>query len=341
MTFIPISKANPKITLIKNHNRSQVAICSVIRRKIMPKTNIHIESSVRKTGKGYESVHGFVDLESKKPQRHDITKMVDYGHLIESKYGPEAAQEFVQHIHDDVWCKFDSLVATMKKRAAELAGDAQGKTGIAGKFETLIAETDKQIGDILAYFGIGAGKNVRLYRLAGKDVELLRKAGVSNDDIEHCLRVTRKALEIAHRTGEDLDLELVGRGALFHDLGKAKTHAIEHGKLGAEMGRKLGLPESITAIMEKHIRGGLTKDEAVELGLPAKDYRLKKLEERIVIYADRLVDIITDKVVETEDEAEQRFAEILSANIKYGKNDITLKRYLNYHREIQALMGNS
>jgi uncharacterized protein len=307
----------------------------------MPKTNIHVASSVRKTGKGYEKVHGFVDLESKKPQRHDITKMVDYDTLIESKYGPEAAQEFVQHIHDDIWCKFESLVATMKKRATELVHESQSDANIEGKFETLISEAEKNIGDILAYFGIGADKNVRLYRLADEDVELLRKAGVSNDDIQHCLLVTRKALEIAYRTGEDIDLELVGRGALFHDLGKAKTHAIEHGLLGAEMGRELNLPESITAIMEKHIRGGLTENEAVELGLPAKDYRLGKLEERIVIYADRIVDIITDKVVATEDEAEERFEEILTTNIKYGKNEITLKRYLNYHREIQALMGNS
>ncbi len=92
--------------------------------------------------------------------------------------------------------------------------------------------------------------------------------------------------------------------------------------------------------MEKHIRGGLTEEEARELGLPVKDYRLKRIEERIIIYADRLVDIISDGVVQTEDEAEKRFEEILTTQVKYGKNDITLKRYLGYHREIQALMGN-
>ena len=92
--------------------------------------------------------------------------------------------------------------------------------------------------------------------------------------------------------------------------------------------------------MEKHIRGGLTEAEATELGLPVKDYRLKRTEEKIVIYADRLVDIITDGVVETGEEAEHRFEDILKTNIRYGKNDITLQRYLGYHREIQALMGN-
>jgi len=198
----------------------------------MPKTNIHIESSVRKTGKGYESVHGFVDLESKKPQRHDITKMVDYSHLIESKYGPEAAQEFVQHIHDDVWCKFDSLIAAVKNRAAELASETQGNTVIEGKFETLIGEAEKSIGDILTYFGIAADKKVQLYRLADEDVELLRKAGMSDEDIQHCLMVTRKALEIAHRTGyvsaDNPYLAACG-GAVLSWAGHRDFHACGHG----------------------------------------------------------------------------------------------------------------
>ena len=78
--------------------------------------------------------------------------------------------------------------------------------------------------------------------------------------------------------------------------------------------------------MEKNIRGGLTAAGAAELGLPVKDYRVNSIEEKIVIYADRLVDIITDGVVKTDEEAEQRFEEILTTQIEYGKNDITLKR---------------
>jgi uncharacterized protein len=174
-------------------------------------------------------------------------------------------------------------------------------------------------------------------------MEVLRKAGVSEDDIQHCAEVAQKGLEIARRIGRGVDLDLIGRGALFHDLGKAKTHEIEHGRIGAEMGEKLGLPRAITDIMEKHIRGGLTEDEARELGLPVKDYSLGKLEERIVIYADRLVDILTDGIVEIgpdEREAERRFEEILKTYPKYGKNEKTLQRYLGYHREIQGLMKN-
>ncbi|MCU0587449.1 MAG: HDIG domain-containing protein [Syntrophobacteraceae bacterium] len=178
------------------------------------------------------------------------------------------------------------------------------------------------------------------YTLRESDLALLRKTGVSEPDIAHCVAVAGKALEMAQRTGLALDFELVGRGALFHDLGKARTHDIEHGRIGAELGAGLGLPLPILHIMEKHVRGGLTAPEAVELGLPVKDYTLRSLEERIVIYADRLVDIITDpgRIVASEAEAEERFEEILTTHARYGKNAVTLARYLGYHREIQGLM---
>lgn len=179
------------------------------------------------------------------------------------------------------------------------------------------------------------------YFIQQADIDLLRNAGVSEADITHSMKVAEKALEIARRTHAELDLELVGRGGLFHDLGKAKTHDIAHGQIGAEMGTSLGLPATITAIMEKHIRGGMTAAEATELGLPLKDYTLHRLEERIIIYADRLVDIITDGIVSlhSEAESESRFEEILRTIPKYGKNEPTLKRYLGYHREIQALLA--
>ena len=174
-----------------------------------------------------------------------------------------------------------------------------------------------------------------------QDIELLRQEGMNEADLEHSIKVAEKALEIARRTGADLDLELVARGALFHDLGKTRTHDIPHGQVGAELGRELGLPEEICAVMEKHIRGGLTPAEALELALPVKDYTLHRLEERIIIYADRLVDIITDpnNIVASELEAEERFEEILREYPRYGKNQITLQRYLGYHAEIQDLVG--
>jgi len=179
------------------------------------------------------------------------------------------------------------------------------------------------------------------YTLDQNDIKLLREQGMNEEDLEHSVQVAEKALEIAVRTGAALDMELIGRGALFHDLGKVVTHDIQHGLLGAEKGAELGLPKEVNVIMEKHIRGGLTEEEAMELGLPVKDYTLHTLEERIIIYADRLVDIIHDGIVEIDDEldAERLFTKILTDTIKYGKNDITRDRYFGYHNEIQGLIA--
>jgi uncharacterized protein len=172
-----------------------------------------------------------------------------------------------------------------------------------------------------------------------RDVDLLTRQGMNTEDLAHSIKVAEKAVEIARRVGVDMDMGLVTRGALLHDLGKTRTHDIPHGRLGAELGLQLGLPEEVCAVMEKHIRGGLTAPEASELGLPVKDYTPHRIEERIIIYADRLVDIITDPagIVRSEREAEERFEEILRAFPRYGKNQITLERYLGYHAEIQGL----
>lgn len=56
-----------------------------------------------------------------------------------------------------------------------------------------------------------------------------------------------------------------------------------------------------------------------------KDYTLHQLEERIVLYADRVADIIHEDVVGVSDglEAERRFKESLIEYLKYGENDLT------------------
>ena len=43
--------------------------------------------------------------------------------------------------------------------------------------------------------------------------------------------------------------------------------------------------------------------------------------------------------IREEGQAEVRFVEILTSYPKYGKNEITLQRYLGYHQEIQGLLA--
>jgi uncharacterized protein len=174
-----------------------------------------------------------------------------------------------------------------------------------------------------------------------KEITTLNDAGCPDEAVRHSVEVARKALEIASRVKIPVDLRLLARGAVFHDLGKARTYGMEHGEIGAKMAEELGLEEAIRQIILKHIRGGLTETEASELGLPVRDYTLRTPEEKIVIYADRMVDIYTDGIVPDADEtmAEAIFAEILNSYEKYGKNPTTLQRYLALHAEIQSWMA--
>ncbi|MBS3935279.1 MAG: HDIG domain-containing protein [Sulfuritalea sp.] len=280
----------------------------------MPPTTKHMHSSLSRTGKDYADLHAWINDADHQLDRHDFTKIVDFAPEIQAKFGAEGLREYIEHLREDLDSKF---------------------TKIWGKD---VAARD----EALDYYGIR--RRGRDYTIDMADIKLLQDAGMAADDLEHSLKVAGKALEIARRvvaaSQTPVDLELVGRGALFHDLGKAKTHAIEHGKIGAEMGAALGLPVAVTDIMQKHIRGGLSTEEAMELGLPIRDYTLRTLEERIVIYADRLVDIIWDGVVAvaSQQDAEDRFIEIIESNVCYGKNPPTLERYRGYHAEIQGLM---
>jgi len=175
---------------------------------------------------------------------------------------------------------------------------------------------------------------------AMQDIETLKTSGVPDEAVTHSIEVARKALEISSRVLIPLDRKLIIRGGVFHDLGKAKTYGMQHGEIGAQMAGDLNLGDDIVQIILKHIRGGLTEPEAVELGLPVRDYTLRTPEEKIVVYADRMVDIYTDGIVPDADEtaAEARFVEILNQYEKYGKNPVTLQRYVAMHSEIQGWM---
>ena len=173
-----------------------------------------------------------------------------------------------------------------------------------------------------------------------QEIAILIKAGSPEEAVSHSTEVARKALEIASRVKIPVNRHLLARGAIFHDLGKAKTYGMDHGEIGANMAGELGLEEEIRLIILKHIRGGMTAPEALELGLPVRDYTLRTPEEKIVVYADRMVDIYSDGIVPdaTEAMAESQFAEILRTYAKYGKNPATLQRYLALHEEIQGWM---
>lgn len=129
-------------------------------------------------------------------------------------------------------------------------------------------------------------------------IQLLIENGCSESVVNHCIAVKDVAVRMAKKA--DADVELVEAGALLHDIGRSKTHGIRHAFEGALIAKKLGLPESIVKIIERHIGAGIPKDEAEKLGLPPRNYIPETLEEKIVCHADNLIDNCKLQKIELE-----------------------------------------
>ena len=124
-------------------------------------------------------------------------------------------------------------------------------------------------------------------------LQLLREHQCAMEVINHCKAVTKLALETANalkERGLKIDSELVEVGALLHDIGRSKTHTVHHAVVGAEIAKSAGLPDSVISIIKRHIGGGITAGEAEKLGWPKDVYVPISLEEKIVSYADKLIE---------------------------------------------------
>jgi hypothetical protein len=85
----------------------------------MPPVEKHLKISSERTGQDFRELHEWIDDPEKKPERHDITKIHEYGKMIEEKYGEKGLQEYIQHIHDDVRAKFDHIMHDFEKAMKE------------------------------------------------------------------------------------------------------------------------------------------------------------------------------------------------------------------------------
>ena len=120
------------------------------------------------------------------------------------------------------------------------------------------------------------------------EIELLKKESTPENVIQHCKAVCKKAMKMAANF-DDVDKDLIRQGALLHDIGRSKTHGIEHAIEGVEIARRYGYPQEVLNIIERHIGAGITAEEATGLGLPEKSYLPETLEEKIVAHADNLI----------------------------------------------------
>ncbi|HMK48331.1 MAG TPA: HDIG domain-containing protein [Methanocella sp.] len=121
----------------------------------------------------------------------------------------------------------------------------------------------------------------------GEAIALLKKYGVGEGVIDHVKKVRNYAMEIARDI--DCDRELVEAGALLHDIGRSRSHGMDHAVIGAGILREEGVDERIVRIVERHIGAGISKEEAPQWGLPPKDYIPETIEEKIVCHADNMI----------------------------------------------------
>ena len=157
-------------------------------------------------------------------------------------------------------------------------------------------------------------------------IGMLGENGCSQSVVQHCIAVSDLAVRIAKRA--EADVRLVEAGALLHDIGRCRSHGIDHAVIGVEIVEQMKLPTAVVKIIERHIGGGLTRAEAKALGLPDKEYIPKTLEEKIVAHADKLISGTRRTTVR---EAVSRFT-------RRGLHDSAL-RILELHEELSALCG--
>ena len=160
---------------------------------------------------------------------------------------------------------------------------------------------------------------------------MLKKVGCSHVIIQHCINVSNLAVNIAkkvHAKGVKVDIALIKIGGLLHDIGRSKTHTVHHAFIGTQIVKSFNLPTPLIKIVERHIGSGIPKEEAVKLGLPNKDFIPQTLEEKIVSYADKLID--SDREM-SFDEALKRFTEDL------GKSHPAIERFKKIHFELMQM----
>ncbi len=117
--------------------------------------------------------------------------------------------------------------------------------------------------------------------------KLLQKYNTPPNVIKHCLLVTEISNEFCDKI-KQIDKNLVIAGAMLHDIGRSVDHSIRHAINGAKILKEEKLDPRIISIVKRHIGTGITKDEAIKLGLPIEDYIPSSKEEILVSYCDNL-----------------------------------------------------
>jgi uncharacterized protein len=128
--------------------------------------------------------------------------------------------------------------------------------------------------------------------------------------------------------GLKINIELVEAGALLHDLGRSKNHTVDHAIVGAKIAKEIGLPDPVINIIKRHVGAGITAEEARWLGWPKDNYMPQTLEEKVVSYADKMIDQSKRIPIETE-----------IGRLQKDNKCEAAERVRKLHEEITSLIG--
>ena len=162
---------------------------------------------------------------------------------------------------------------------------------------------------------------------------ILVAAGCSKNVIKHCNVVSDFSVKVAkafRMRGIPVNVRLIEIGGLLHDIGRSKTHAADHGPIGGKIARSLRLPHSVVRIIERHVGGGIPREEARRLGWSPRGYLPVTWEEKIVCYADKRTQGLRMVPIE-------RALRTYVASL--GENHPAIDRIMKLHNEIVDVVG--
>lgn len=142
--------------------------------------------------------------------------------------------------------------------------------------------------------------------------ELMHNRGMPPHIIRHSHAVRLVAVSVAvtlEKAGFEIDMRLVDRAALLHDICKADSllNGGDHALMGRRLMEELGYPR-IGEIVGQHVRL-----ESLEVN-----------EAMVVNYADKRV--MHDRVVSLQ----KRFLDLMD---RYGKNEQSMQRILKHYED--------
>jgi uncharacterized protein len=138
-----------------------------------------------------------------------------------------------------------------------------------------------------------------------KALGLLRKYSTSPKDFRgvlvHSRGVQKYALEVARKVNRNpavkrkADVGFIKIACILHDIGRFAVppgkNSGAHGYFGGQILKKEGLDNRFVRVCETHIGYWVTKEDVLrrKMPIPAKNYKPRSVEEKIISYVDKLV----------------------------------------------------